>query len=425
MAKALTVQSLERLKPDPARRLEVPDGLLPGFYLVIQPSGARSWAVRYRHAGKPRKYTLGGFPALQLGTARTEARKALELAALGRDPAGEKQEARRSAQEAQPDRDTVEAVVTAFLERHTKRKNRPRSAEEVERTFNRYVLPAWRGRLIHDISRRDIIELLDTIVDRGFPVQANRTLAHVRKMFNWCIDRSIIGSSPCVRIEPPGAETSRDRVLSDDELRLLWLATGRLGWPFGPFVRILLLTGQRRDEISRGSWSELKEDVWVIPSSRTKSGLQTDVPLSEPARKVLADLPRIGRAGYLFTTGGEAPISGYSKGKARVDAIMLAIAREEAEKRGENPAEITITPWRLHDLRRTCATGMARLGTPVHIIEAILNHTAGEISGIAKIYNRYSYANETRRALEAWAAHVIGLVSGTTATNVLPFKAEG
>ena len=185
MAKGLTAQSVERLKPDPAKRLEIPDGLLPGLYFIIQRTGARAWAVRYRHAGKPRKLTLGPYPALDLGTARARAREALQAVALGRDPGAEKIAALRAARENEPDRDSVAAVVERFLQRHTRAKNRRQSAEAVERTFRRVVLPAWGTRRIQEITRRDIVQLLDEVVDRGTPVLANRTLAHVRKLFNW------------------------------------------------------------------------------------------------------------------------------------------------------------------------------------------------------------------------------------------------
>src|SRR3954451_3670569 len=192
MAKGLTAQAVERLKPDPAKRLEVPDGLLPGLYFVIQPSGAKSWAVRYRHAAKPRKLTLGSYPALDLGTARDRARTALQAVALGRDPGAEKQEARRAARNEKPDRDLFPAVLETFLERHVRAKTKRRSAEEAERIFRKHVVPAWGRRQAQDITRRDVIEHLDKLVDAGKPVLANRTLAHVRKFFNWCIDRSII-----------------------------------------------------------------------------------------------------------------------------------------------------------------------------------------------------------------------------------------
>jgi len=190
------VQSLERFKPDPNKRLEVGDGLLPGLYLVIQPSGARSWAVRYRHASKPRKLTLGPYPVLDLSVARARAREALQVVALGRDPASEKQNTLKAARLAEPGVDTYGAIVATFLDRHARTKTKARTAEETERTFRLHVLPTWGERRIQDITRRDVIGLLDRIVDQGAPIAANRTLAAVRKLFNWALDRSIIESSP-------------------------------------------------------------------------------------------------------------------------------------------------------------------------------------------------------------------------------------
>src|SRR4051794_32003614 len=239
MPKALTAQSVERLKPDSTKQLQVPDGLLPGLYLVLQPSGSRSWAVRYRHAGTPRKLTLGGYPVLDLARARAEARTALQAVAQGRDPAREKQEAKRSARD---EKDTVAAQVESFLARHTRKNNKARTAEEVERVFKLHVLPVWGERRVQEITRRDVVDLLDGIVDAGKPVAANRTLAAVRKFFNWLIDRSVLDASPVVRVKAPTPEKSRDRVLSDDELRLIWRAASRMGGPFGAFIQTLMLT---------------------------------------------------------------------------------------------------------------------------------------------------------------------------------------
>jgi integrase len=424
MAKALTVQSVERLKADPAKRLEVPDGLLPGLYFVIQPSGARSWAVRYRHAAKPRKLTLGPFPALDLGTARARARQALQHAARGADPAAAKQEALRTARDDRPDRDSVAVIAERFLERHTRAKNKARTIDAVERTFRKYVLPEWGSRRVQDVSRRDIVHLLDTIVDAGKPIAANRALADIRKFFNWCLDRSILDASPCVRIQPPATSKTRDRVLSDNELRLIWKAAERIGTPFGSVVQLLMLTAQRRDEVSGLRRAELKAggELWTIPAARTKNGRAHDVPLIEAAQAIIASVPRMAGSEFVFTTTGKTAISGYSKAKERLDGVMLDIARDDAIERGDHPEKVTIEPWRLHDLRRTAASGMARLGFPVHVIESVLNHVSGQVSGVTAIYNRHSYLPEKRRALEAWAAHVMALVSGERARNVVALR---
>jgi integrase len=410
MARPLTAQSVDRLKPDPAKRLEVPDGLLPGLYLVIQPSGARSWAVRYRRNGQTRKLTLGPYPALTLAMAREHARAALEAVQAGDDPAADKRQA-ACAVSAAPDDGTSDLVshqLDAFLTRHVRLKGRPRYAGEVERLLEREVRPLWGSRRVQDITRADVVALLDALMDRGSPTTANRTFAAVRKFFNWLIERSVLDASPCIRVRAPHAETSRDRVLSDSELRWLWLASDRMGWPFGPFTRFLLLTGQRRDEVAKARRSELKQpNLWTIPRERTKNGIAHDVPLSTAAQAVIANvLPMPGRTGYLFTTTGEHAVSGYSKAKARLDRLMLEYARAEAQARGEDPDAIVLPEWRLHDLRRTLASGLARLGHPPHVVEAVLNHTNGTISGVAAIYNRYSYLAEKQQALEAWGQFI-------------------
>nr|WP_276592716.1 MULTISPECIES: site-specific integrase [unclassified Methylobacterium] len=405
----MTVQAIERLKPDAARRLEIPDATLPGLYFIIQPSGAKSWAVRYRHDGRTRKLTLGAYPGLDLAQARAEGRAALHSVSLGQDPVAE-----RKVVVPPPARDLIGSVIDSFIERHVKPRNRPRTAEETIRILRTKVLPVWDGRKIQDIGRRDVIELLDGIVDAGTPVAANRTLAALSKLFNWATDRGVIDANPCVRIKAPAAETSRDRVLSDEELRLLWRGCAKIGWPFGPFVQILLLTAQRRDEVAKMRRVELREGgkLWTIPGERAKNGQAHDVPLSSAAQSILGSLPRVaGQASYLISTTGNSGVSGYAKAKARLDAEMLALARTDAAD-GVDPESIVLEPWRLHDLRRTASTGMGRLKIEPHVIEAVLNHRSGVIKGVAAVYNRYQYLEEKRAALEAWAAHIEYLTGG-------------
>jgi integrase len=411
MPRTLTTHSVERMKPNPSRRIEVPDAALPGFYLVIQSSGRKSWAVRYRFGGRPRKLTLGPYPAVDLATARARARDAVQAVSVGRDPGAEKVEARRNARE-KPDTGSVSAWAAEFLERHVRRNNRPATVEGAERTFRDHVIPAWGARNVREVTRQDVVALLDGFLDRGMPSAANRALAVIRKFFGWLVERGEIPASPCDRLKAPAAETSRDRVFTDDELRLAWRAAESIGYPFGPLVQILVLTAQRRDEVAKMRWTEISGDqmLWTIPAERAKNGVAHHVPLSEAARGVLAAVPRIaGKPGFVFTPTGERAVSGYSSAKARLDAEMLGLARAEAEARGEASDEVNIAPWRLHDLRRTAATGMARLGQPVHVIEAVLNHTSGAISGVAAVYNRHRYLDEKRAALEAWAYLVLTL----------------
>ena len=287
MTKALTPRGIEAEKPGPARR-EIPDGLMPGLYLVVQPSGGRSFAARYRHAGAPRKLTIGPYPAIDLATARTLAGKALRAAAEGRDPAAEKKDAkgaskREAAEEARGKRDLFENVAREFIERHAMKTNRETTWRETARILgfrpdaegslveiSGDVIPAWKGRRIQDITKREVIALLDAVNDRGSPIMANRVLAAVRKLFNWCVARDVIGVSPCTLVEPPAPERSRERILTDDELRNVWNAAETDGWPFGPLVKLLILTGQRLGEVSGMRWEELDLDgkQWTIPGER-------------------------------------------------------------------------------------------------------------------------------------------------------------
>jgi integrase len=275
-------------------------------------------------------------------------------------------------------------------------------------------LPKWGERKIQDITKRDVIELLDGIVDAGRGLTANRILAAIRKMFNWSIERGIIDTSPCQGVKAPLAERARDRVLNDDEVRLLWHACMADSYPFGPLVQLLLLTGARRSEVAGMTYDEIEfaERLWTIPGKRTKNGEEQTVPLSDLAISVIEALPRItpklGAPNYLFTTNAETHVSGYSRSKARLDALM----REETE----------IPRWTLHDLRRTVASGLARLGIALPVIEKVLNHTSGSFAGVVSVYLRHSYAEEKRHALDAWAGHVELVTSGQTA-KVVELKA--
>ena len=371
---------------------------MPGLYLVVQPTGARSWAVRYRSSGQTRKHTLGPYPAIDLKTARTLAGKALRAVAEGRDPGREKALARTT----RPD--TVEAVAKQFIELHCRRVNRPRTIEGTQQLLDLHVLPRWRRRLIKDITRRDVLDLLDGLVESGRPLAANRVLSAIRKLFNWAMERDIIASSPCAGVKPPTPRTSRDRVLSDAELRDIWLAADKLGGPFAALVKLLMLTGQRRDEVARMTWSEVDLDarLWTLPKERSKNGKPHDIPLSEPAVAILESLPRIGDT-FVLTTDGKSASSNYGANKRRLDALL--------------PADMP--PWWLHDLRRTAASGMARLGVNLPVIEKVLNHSSGSFGGIVGVYQRHDFADEKRHALERWGAHVADLVSGRRGRKVV------
>jgi integrase len=459
----LTPLGVKNARAGSARR-EIPD-VCKGLHLVVQPSGAKSWAFRYRFAGKPRKLTIGPVysgkdepetPALDQANTLAGARKLASDAALkvakGIDPARhkkrEKETARLRAENSELlDRDTVESVARLFIEKYAKANTRPRSWLETARLIGLKpdpqdptkmvltgsgttlaggeVLGRWRGRTIHEITRRDIHDLLDRVIARGAPGAANRTLAAVRKMFSWAVSRDIVAASPCADIRPPTKENSRARVLSDDELRLVWRGASAIGWPFGPMVHLLALTLQRRNEVAEINRNELRlqDDLWVIPKERVKNGQEHEVALSPVTREILDGLPKIGRGGLIFTVTGETPVSGFSRAKRRLDAEIIKLQRADAAGRGEDPDQVEPLPhWTLHDLRRTGASGMARLGIQLPVIEKILNHTSGSFGGVAGVYQRHSFADEKRKALEAWASFVQSTVSGTKPANVVTMR---
>ncbi|WP_103173248.1 site-specific integrase [Paracoccus sp. SY] len=405
MAKALTTKSVENVKPDPAKRLELPDAALTGLYLVVQPSGAKSWALRYRHAGKPKKLTLGKWPVMGLADARAAASEAIEAVEHGCDPSAQKKATKAAKRNAElSERDKVKTLIDQFDKRHL---SGLKSGDHARQFLIRFVIPAWGDRNIHDITRRDVLDLLDRIADSGRLTTANRVLAHVRKFFNWCVERDVIQTAATNGVKPVAREASRDRVLTDDEIRWLWQACTQLRQPWGPMGQMLLLTGQRLNEVARMTRGEVQADLWRLAASRTKNGRSHDVPLSRAAQDVLAGVERVeNNAGYIFTTNARTPVSGFHKGREHIARQMEAFA---AEERGE---PVQIPKWGFHDLRRTAATGMARLGIPVRVTEAVLNHVSGTGGGIVAVYQRHDYADEKRAALEAWARFVLQLVEG-------------
>ena len=252
-----------------------------------------------------------------------------------------------------------------------------------------------------------MIDLLDDIADSGRVVTANRIRAYLNKFLNWAVERDIIPMSPATGVKPAAKEASRDRVLTDDEIRWFWAACEAEGFPWGPLGKVLLLTGQRLNEAAQITDGEIKGDLWHLSADRTKNGRAHDVPLSKAARDVLASVDRIaGKPGFIFTTTGSTPVSGFYKARA---ALAEAMEQAAAKDRGE-PVEIP--RWTFHDLRRTAATGMARLGIAVRVTEAVLNHVSGTGGGIVAVYQRHDYADEKRAALDAWARYVTQLVEG-------------
>ena len=386
--------------------------------LRVTDKGRKSWSLFYRFNGRLRRFTIGAYPAIKPAQARREGITALERVRQGIDPAEEKR-TRRSTPS--PEAETFGALVQDYLDRHVKKNCAAVTYTEAKRDLEGNVLPKWRGRPVASITRRDVIDLVDSIVARGVGIQANRTLARLRALFNWAVEKDRISTSPAARMKLPTKERARDRSLTDDEIRWFWQGCGQIGWPFGPLFMLLLLSAQRRDEVGGMRWSEIDvaERTWTLPRQRAKGDREHEVQLSEAAVDVLRSLPRItisgnGQDGLVFTTTRRAPVSGFGNAKRRLDALM-AEARRDSLGLSENTK---IADWRLHDLRRTAATGMARLNIPPHVVDKVLNHSSGAIRGVAAIYNRFEYLDERRAALEAWGRYVCDLVS-TQKTNIV------
>lgn len=380
MRKALTDKTLEALKPT-ERRYEVHDLHCPGLSVRVTTAGHKTFTVKFRYGVKQKRLSLGVYPRLTLAKAREKAIGALRQLDEGVDPASRRR---------QPDV-LVKAVCADFIKQYAKPRNR--NWREAERVLEREFIAFHGERDIREVRRPDVLEVLDAAVERGAGYQANRILATIRKLYNWCIERGIVESNPIAGLKAPTRERSRDRVLDDEEIGQMLRACRNEAYPFRQFVPLLLATAQRRGELAAMRWSEidLVAKTWVIPADRSKNGKPHVVPLSEYALAALADVPRFLNSDYVLTTTRKTPISGFSK--------MLARLSDEAE----------VTAWRLHDLRRTAASGMARAGVAPHVVEKVLNHISGTISGVAAVYNRYGYDTEKRDALEKWGSHLSGL----------------
>jgi len=375
MAKALTNISIANVKPA-AGRQEIPDGGCRGLYFIVQPTGRKAWAVRYRFGDRTRKLTLDG--ALTLAEARRTATAALADVERGVDPGAEKIQT-----EAKRDGDTVERLVAEYIERHARKKTRLSTCSDTEGVFRRDVLPAWRGRTVHDIRRRDLIELVERVADDR-PTMGNRTLAALSKFFNWLAARDVIAASPCVGVPQPSKNTARERFLSDDEVKRLWRACRALRPPFGDMYRLLLLTGARVQEVGGMQWREVDGKVWLLPAERSKNGYKHLFPLSRQARAIVAAQPK--KSDFVFG----AHRSGWSHMKRLLDAEM---------RLNED--------WVNHDLRRTMSAGMQKLRVDSRVIEHCLGHKE---RGIVKVYQVHDYADEKAEAYQRWADHVERLV---------------
>ncbi len=385
--KVLTQLGIAKLKATSLRR-ELPDGGMTGLYLIVQPSGSKSFALRYRHSGRSKKLTLGKYPQMSLLQARERAREALESISYGEDP---------SRRPGSPQR--FEPAFRSFLERHV---SQTKGTYETTRIYEHDLLPAFRGKVLSDITKRDVINLLDSIVDRGSPVMANRVLAALRRFFSWAVSRDLARRNPCDGIKPPSKEQPRDRILRDEEISVFWKACEAIGYPYGTYFQFLLLSAQRRTEVSDMTFEEIEGDEWIIPAARAKNGIKHRVPITPAMNSLLQSSGR--DTGYVFTVSGEYPVNNLGRAATRLKKKMAEIS--------DLKSSVTIEEWKPHDLRRTAASGMARCGIFQEVIERVQNRVSGKFAGVAGIYNRYEYEKEKREALKKWADrifHIIGV----------------
>jgi len=389
----LTALFVKNVGPAPkGQRIEFWDRVLPAFGLRVSDHGRKTWVVMYRRKsdGRQKRLTLGTYPAIDLSQARDLARDAFQQVAKDADPATEKL-ARRSAGDASPA--SFKAVTQRYIDRETVHLRR---GKEVKQTINRELMPDWAGRSITDITRRDAEAIVDSVAGRGKPQAAAALHQLIKRLFNWMVEEDHFQVSPMANMKLPRAlkKVERDRILSDAEVANLWTAWDRMGWPFGTAFKLMLVTGQRRDEVAGMAFNEIDLDqaLWVIGRERTKSQRLNEVPLSDLALEIVSSVPRV-NDGLLFTTRtGGKPISGFSKAKRQTDEIS------------------GVREWRIHDLRRTAATGMARLGVPQLIVGKILNHAPRSLSGVTGIYDRHGYLDSKREALNTWSQHLHQIV---------------
>lgn len=410
--RSITIRAIDAVKPCPTGDVYTWDTNLRGFGLRVTPKGVKSYVLQYRVNGGPsRRKTIGihGSP-WTTQTARKEAERLLMIVRQGIDPVEAQREAKRK-EKALNVSAYCDFFVDLYLQPHW-----PDTWPEAMRTLENVVKPRWGKRSLMSLKRADMVKLMDEYADR--PGRKKYVHSLLRKMFNWAVDREDIEASPLAGMKAPKAVPSRRRVLGQEELVCLWKACDQVGWPWGPYVRMLILTMQRRQEVAEMDWSEIDLDakIWTLPAERAKNGEAHIVPLTDLAIDQLnAMQPK--SSGLVFTTTGKTAVSGFSKAKRTLDSEMIAIMKERLQAGTGDGTFVSIGEWRLHDIRRTGATNLQALGIPIEVTEAVLNHISGTRSGVAGIYNRYRYEPEKQNALERWNHHLSFLIQKSKYTQ--------
>ena len=399
---ALTDITLRKLTPPASGQIEVWDTKLPGFGVRITSKGTRSFVLVYRHLGRPRRLTIGRYPTLGLAQARELANDALVEVRRGNDPQGDR---RQELEAATAKRSMIFSTILAeYVETHIKRRNKASTAKETERILRADFERCWAKIPIDEITRATVRTRLEEILGKGRPSAANHAFAAIRGFFNWCVREGHLEVSPCFGLNAPAKHVTRDRVLSDEELAQVWNGAAQVGWPFGAIVHLLILTGQRRGEVAAMRWQDFdfKLGLWSLPAELTKSNRAHTVPLTSRTSTLLLSHPRMHET-WVFPARGDIdrPFRGFNKARNRLDE------------------RVAVRRWTLHDLRRTTATGLARLKVPPHIVEKLLNHSSGTLGGVAGVYNRFGYLDEMREALEMWELHLLETISPKPGSEIV------
>ena len=424
--KGLTALELRALKPR-EQAYEVRDEAVTGGYVVVRPSGVLSYIVRFRFKGASRKLTVGAFDPdagglIEVRAAARAAQTDLEKArrGAGLDPASAKQESRRAEEKAAEEarrkelearESTVGAVCAKYLASHAVTKLRPVTRRERARQISKELAP-WRDRPIASITKKDVLRLLDPIASTR-PIMSNRIFATLTHVFNWAEEREFITTNPLKGLRRPlEKETPRERVLDDDELAIVWRAAGTLGYPWGPYFQLAILTGARRSELAQAVWSEFDLDAatWSLSGARTKNKQPLIRPLAPLAVSLIRSLPRLGGMPHIFGSG----MASTHRAKGRLDLAT-----------GPLPGG----PFVVHDLRRSYATGLQKLGVQLEVTERLLGHVGESQSGIRKVYQRHTFAPEMAAAASRWADHIIEITGGepepaTAVDNVVPISSR-
>jgi len=377
----LTDTKVASIKPPASGQVEYPDAKVTGLRLRVGAGGAKTWTLRRRVGSKVINRKLGTYPATSLSRAREMALAMLE------------------AIEATGSTETLDRTFRQAAERWIEDKKRPAL---IARQLELHVYPDWADRKLIEIKRADVRELIRGLEGEVLP---NRVLASLKAIFSHAVKQDWLEHSPADHVDKPKAEAARERVLAMDEIARVWKAAGLLGYPGGPWARVLMLTGQRRSEVAGMRWADLdlEAGTWTLTATNTKAKRAHLVPLSSAALAIIKDMPRVGD--YVFGTSANTPMRTFARDKALIDQWLAS--------KGEGIAEA----WRFHDLRRSAATHMVRLGIPELVVSRVLNHAVTGVTG--KHYALHAYTPEKRHALETWAAEIDRAVNGERGGNVV------